>query len=436
MAGAEAATASVARRVGRHERHRPAASRKIEVLQLGPHRFGRKSRRARPFPPYPAAGSGAIRGRQRRASATAGGLGPAPPPGPRAASGVDGVGEQHNRGAHYRCHQQRGARKTCVPDGAARPRPPVLWPQPPSDTPDVVVAAGLAGAHRGDRLCGQHAPSLGRQQHLNEGGHLPERGEQTGVAGYPAQRMSVAVVHLSPDEARREPLVAVQLSGGNAPSLARRGAEPYARYPQGAGDAGRKCLVHPAPVAGLEYPAQEHVAEVRIADGHARDRLFGLRQDGRFDRLPAAPRQVEGTVVDQACRVREQVPQGRPFLGVLRQPPCDRVVEVQCSPLAGGHCERDRAHDLGQRGEVVGGPRRRGHNVAGDARVAAEGLKRYAGGLDQGDGDARRETLRDKRPEIWRRRSVTGDRASRLCPETSKKSSSACKGLVKGLRHG
>jgi hypothetical protein len=57
-------------------------------------------------------------------------------------------------------------------------------------------------------------PAIWDEQVPGEGDEIVERSEKPGVARHAAERVGIAIVHLTPHQPRREPLVPVKLGRG------------------------------------------------------------------------------------------------------------------------------------------------------------------------------------------------------------------------------
>ena len=68
-------------------------------------------------------------------------------------------------------------------------------------------------SHHVELRRGEH-PAVGDEQVSGEGDEIVERSEKPGVARDAAERVGIAIVHLTPHQPRREPLVPVELGRG------------------------------------------------------------------------------------------------------------------------------------------------------------------------------------------------------------------------------
>ncbi len=122
-----------------------------------------------------------------------------------------------------------------------------------------------------------------------------------------AEGPGVPVVDLAPDEARLEPLVAVELGGGDPRARpSRSGRKPGRCHPERRGDELAEEPVERRSRAALERPAEQHVAQIAVGD-RARDRVDGLCEHGRADRRDASTEPVELAMRHEPGGVGEQL---------------------------------------------------------------------------------------------------------------------------------
>ena len=143
--------------------------------------------------------------------------------------------------------------------------------------------------------------SAGGEQRAREASEIVGRREQARMSRDPAERPGVAIVHLAPDEAGGQALVAVEL--GRCDQSPRVRGREIARVLHS--ERLRHGLLEEAlerhAGARFERPAEQHVVEVAVADRTRRDSLgSGLGDDGAPDSGDAAGSPVELPMRDQA----------------------------------------------------------------------------------------------------------------------------------------
>ena len=240
--------------------------------------------------------------------------------------------------------------------------------------------------------------AFGSKQRADEPAELGGRCEQARMAGNAAEPPGVAVVHLAPDEARLEPLVAVELGRRDQRPLARHRSEAGALQPERHGDGfGERPVDRGAGAVG-DRPAEQHVPEIAV-DDRARDGGRRLGVDGLADRRRATLQAIELAVSWQSRGVREQLAEGDLGIRETGQPGCGRVIQGPGAALGQAEAQRHGRDHLRQRREVVDRVAARRDSLVDDARPAAVGVQKLARRVDHEEVGASREPAGDRLAE-------------------------------------
>jgi len=308
---------------------------------------------------------------------------------------VDRVAQQHHREVERRRDQQRGTGEAGVPDGPVRPVAPGIGSQPPAQHARLGARARPPGGHERDRPGPQYRVPGRREQRAREPAQVRGRPEQPGVPADPAEREGVTVMHAAPDHARAGSLVAVGLSGGHAlwrrlRPVAGRGHAQRAEHLTG------DQFLQRLAGAFFHGPSEQHETHVAVADltGNGAGQLRGHRSPD-LGRVGAGF--AVGPVRHQPRDVQQALADGDRRPRCPGQPPSHRVIDAPPASLVQQQDQRQRRHDLGQRGQVeqrVGvGPNGLRERRIGQPGPAARRRIRAAPRRAHPDGYGRREAV-------------------------------------------